>query len=175
MQITACGSRRTHEKPPPRNFPPIGGLVFFAVQSSKHRCGHQSSWPNHATGPYQPLPRQSGKRIAQNLSRQRQEDLVNDTKVLMVEVRLLDDHLWGGASVKSPLAPFRVLTVQTQGPYVGCKGKAKGDIATDIYACVLFPIPPSLGQPPPQPSKHSRRFGLIIFKIIGKALVPELS
>ena len=67
------------------------------MQGGEHGGRHERARPDHAARLHQPLAGQAGKGVAQDLRRQRQEDLVDDARVLVVEVRLLDDDLYDSA------------------------------------------------------------------------------
>ena len=67
------------------------------MQGGEHGGRHERARPDHAAGLHQPLAGQAGKGVAQDLRRQRQENLVDHTRILMVEVRLFDNDLYDSA------------------------------------------------------------------------------
>lgn len=92
----ARGTDVTYEKLPSRNLPPVRRLILLAVQRGKHGRGHERSGPNHTRRPHEPLSRQARKRVSQNLRRQGQQNLIRDSRILVIKVRLLDNNLKPG-------------------------------------------------------------------------------
>lgn len=105
--------------------PAVGRLVLLPVEGGKHGGGHESAGPDHAAGANQEAASHACEAVAEDLRGYRQEQLVDNGRLLVVELRLLDDDIRG-------------------------KGEAKGHIAAHIDARVLLFVPPALGEPQTQ-------------------------
>lgn len=92
------------------------------MESGKHCGGHESSGPYHAAGANQESTGHACEAVAENLRGYRQEQLVDDGRLLVVKLRLLNNDIRG-------------------------KGEAKSNIAAHVDASMLLFVPSPLGEP----------------------------
>lgn len=92
------------------------------MERGKHCGGHEGSGPYHAAGTDQESTGHACEAVAENLRRYGQEQLVDDGRLLVVELRLLDNDICG-------------------------KGESKSHIAAHVDAGMLFFVPSPLGEP----------------------------
>jgi hypothetical protein len=143
QEVECCGSQENvKEELEARNSPAVGGFVLVLVQAREHGGGYKSRGPYHAAWPDQKGPGQACYSIAENLSRQSEQDLVYNSQALVIELLLLNNYLAGKV-----LAKFYQRCGFSRGTNISSKGKAEGDVASNVHTAMLLGIPPSLTQP----------------------------
>lgn len=92
--IEQCRSKKDfYEELEPRHGPAICRYVLCIMQTRKHGPGGQICGPNHWLRTDDDGPSRASECISKNLGRERQEDLIDDAKVLIAELDLFHDYL----------------------------------------------------------------------------------
>src|SRR6266498_4029806 len=139
-----CTCPYINEESISRNGTAICDLILRLMHSREHSSRHQSSWKDHGSRSDQKAPSKSCKCIAQDLSRNGKEDLVENWDILLIELVLLDDDLRSLVSIVNP--------TMRETSHISGKGETERDIARYKHASMFLFIPLPVSKPEPEVS-----------------------